>query len=266
IWSYGPYDPSPVTAGSQPDWYMGWLEGAIRILPGWLEFEAFGMTFSMNIFIGGVVLPGIVTGAAIAYPFLESWVTGDKREHHLLDRPRNAPTRTGLGAMAISFYVLLWSGGGNDIIATQFGASINDITNALRVMVIAVPPIVFVITKRICLGLQRRDREIALHGSESGRIVRLPHGEFLEVHQPVADTKRWILVQHDTHRPLPLPEPMDERGVRSPGYRSQKLRARLSNFWFQDRIEGVTPAELAAEHSAHAVDGAEEKRAISQGH
>ena len=268
IWAYGPYDPSPVTAGSQPDWYMGWLEGAVRLLPGWLEFQVFGWTFSMNIAIGGLILPGIVTGLAVAYPFLEAWVTGDKREHHLLDRPRNAPTRTGLGVMSITFYVLLLAGGGNDIIATRFGMSINDITNVLRVLVFVGPPIAYIVTKRICLGLQRRDRESVLHGRESGRIVRLPHGEFVEVHEPLSPTERWVLVQHDAHRPLALPEASDERGVRAPNTAIAKVRARLSKFWFEDRIEPVTPAELAAAHSHgehDSVAGADEHRSIEDG-
>ncbi|MGL4172851.1 MAG: cytochrome bc1 complex cytochrome b subunit [Actinomycetota bacterium] len=255
IWAYGPYEPSQVTAGSQPDWYMGWLEGAIRLLPGWLEFEAFGWTFSLNIAIGGLVIPGIVTVLALAYPFLEAWVTGDKREHHLLDRPRNAPTRTALGAMAIAFYVLMWAGGGNDLIAIVFGLSINDMTNVLRIAVFAIPPLVFVITKRICLGLQRRDRERALHGTETGRIVRKPDGEFIEVHQPLTPDERWLLVQHDTHLPLPAPAETDAYGVRSPGYQRERLRAKLSSFWFEDRIEPVTPSELAAlAHEGHASD------------
>ena len=269
IWSYGPYDPSPVTAGSQPDWYMGWLEGAIRMLPGFLEFQLFGWTFSMNIAIGGLILPGIVTGLAVAYPFLEAWVTGDKREHHLLDRPRNAATRTGLGVMAITFYLLLMAGGGNDIIATRFNLSINDITNTLRVLVFVVPPLTFVVTKRICLGLQRRDREMVLHGRESGRIVRLPHGEFIEVHEPMSATDQWLLVQHDVHRPLPLPQGSDERGVRAPRAALARVRANLSSFWFEDRIEPVTPAELAAAH-AHgdhdALEGADEQRSITAVH
>ena len=266
IWAYGPYDPSPVTAGSQPDWYMGWLEGAIRLLPGWLEFQALGWTFSFNIAIGGLILPGIVTTAAIAYPFIEAWVTGDKREHHLLDRPRNAPTRTGLGVMSIAFYLLLMAGGGNDIIATQLALSINSITNSLRVLVIVIPPIAFVVTKRICLGLQRRDREMVLHGRESGRIVRLPHGEFVEVHEPLSPSERWILVQHDVHRPLALPVREDERGVRAPGSRLARVRTKMSSFWFEDRIEPVTPAELAAAHSHGEhdhVQGSDEQRSIT---
>src|SRR5919199_5878751 len=197
IWMYGSYDPSPVTAGAQPHWYMGWLHGGVRITPGFFEFTLLGFTFSFNILIPALIVPGLVTMPMILYPWIEQWATGDRREHHLLDRPRNAPTRTGLGAMAIAFYVLLWSGGGNDLIATHFRTSINDITNFLRIAVIVVPPIVFVITKRVCLGLQRRDRDLVLHGLESGRIVRLPHGEFIEVHEPLSPQDAWMLVQHD---------------------------------------------------------------------
>jgi ubiquinol-cytochrome c reductase cytochrome b subunit len=105
------------------------------------------------------------------------------------------------------------------------------------------------VTKRICLGLQRRDRDLVLHGVESGRIVRLPHGEFIEVHEPLSPQDAWMLVQHDAHRPLSLPEAQDGNGVRRPGSTLAKVRTRLSNFWFQDRVEPVTPAELAAAHA-----------------
>src|SRR3954471_6317332 len=164
IWMYGPYDPSPVTAGSQPDWYMGFTEGALRLMPGWPEFHLFGYTLSLNVFIPGVILLGALFTIAGAYPFIEAWVTKDKREHHILDRPRNAPTRTGLGVMAISFYLVLFLAGGNDLIATHFHLSINDITNTFQVLLFVIPPAAFVITKRVCLGLQRRDRDLVLHG------------------------------------------------------------------------------------------------------
>ena len=95
IWAYGPYDPSPVTAGAQPDWYMGFADGALRLLPGWLEFSVFGYTLSLNIVLGALVLLPLVYTVLGIYPFVERWVTGDKREHHLLDRPRNNPIRTG---------------------------------------------------------------------------------------------------------------------------------------------------------------------------
>ena len=91
IWGYGPYDPSPVTAGSQPDWYMGFADGALRLLPGWLEFTFFGYTLSLNIALGALVLLPLVYTVLGIYPFVERWVTGDQREHHLLDRPAQQP-------------------------------------------------------------------------------------------------------------------------------------------------------------------------------
>src|SRR4029453_7629061 len=149
IWAYGSYDPSPVTAGSQPDWYMGFMDGAVRLTPGLFELHFLGYTMSLNILIPALIIPGIITNLTIAYPFIEAWATGDKRAHHLLDRPRNAPTRTGLGVMAITFSLMLFLAGGNDIIATHLGMSINDITWTLRISLIALPPIAYLITKRV---------------------------------------------------------------------------------------------------------------------
>ncbi|MFL6099701.1 MAG: cytochrome bc complex cytochrome b subunit [Actinomycetales bacterium] len=270
IWMYGPYDPSPVTAGSQPDWYMGFTEGALRLMPGWPEFHLFGYTLSLNVFIPGVILLGALFTIAGAYPFIESWVTKDKREHHLLDRPRNAPTRTGLGIMAISFYLVLFLAGGNDLIATHFRLSINDITNTFQVLLFVIPPVAFVITKRVCLGLQRRDRDLVLHGRESGRIVRLPHGEFIEVHEPLEEHEAWRLVSYEALPPAELPQDEDENGVRRKGARKERLRARLSRFYFDDRIEPVTPAELAAaQHHGHGpgeIGSGDHEAAITTGH
>ncbi|MFM8897153.1 MAG: cytochrome bc complex cytochrome b subunit, partial [Actinomycetales bacterium] len=127
IWIFGPYTPDQVTAGTQPDWYIGWLDGALRLMPNW-ESVLLGFTISWNVFIPSVVIPGILFTGMALYPFIEAWATGDKREHNLLDRPRNAPVRTGIGVMAIVFYGILWIGGGNDIIAGAFNLSINAIS------------------------------------------------------------------------------------------------------------------------------------------
>jgi ubiquinol-cytochrome c reductase cytochrome b subunit len=251
IWMYGSYDPSPVTAGSQPDWYMGWLDGAVRITPGFFEFTLLGFTWSFNIIIPALIIPGLVTIPMILYPWIEQWATGDRREHHLLDRPRNAPVRTGLGVMAITFYVLLLVSGGNDIIASQLHLSINDITNSLRLLVFVLPPIAFWITKRICMGLQRKDREKVLHGRETGTIYRTETGEYFEVHAPLDEYSRWTLVQHEAPAPLQLPPAYDENGVRRPGVRFDGARRRLSRFFFEDRVEPVTPAELEEAHEEH---------------
>ena len=252
IWLYGSYDPSPIGAGAQPDFYMGFLDGAVRLMPGFTEITAFGYTLSLNIAIAALVMPGIITTAAIAYPAIEAWATGDKREHHLLDRPRNVPTRTGLGMMALTFYVLLWISGGNDIIATHLHASINDITYSLRALVFILPPLVYVITKRICLGLQRKDREKVLHGRETGRVFRTEDGEVFELHAPLSAEDRWLLVQFENNYPVELEPATDASGVRRPHGLLDGMRQKLSRFYFEDRVEPVTPAELvAAQHHGH---------------
>ncbi len=258
IWAYGPYDPSPVTAGSQPDWYMGFADGALRLLPGWLEFETFGFTWSLNVAIGALLLIPVMYTLMALYPFLERWVTGDQREHHLLDRPRNAPTRTGLGVAALVFYGILMFAAGNDIMAIKLGLSINDITHLFRTLIFVGPPIAFWVTKRICLSLQRRDRDMVLHGRETGHIIRTADGQFFERHEPLDPFTRWELVQHEQFQPLQLGPATDDHGVASPNARTDRLRARLSSFYFSDRVEPVTPAELeAAHHDGHRAEAIE---------
>ncbi len=249
IWAYGPYDPSPITAGSQPDWYMGFADGALRLLPGFLEFVAFGRTWSFNVFIGAILLIPALYTISGAYPFLEAWVTGDKREHHLLDRPRNAPVRTGLGMMAISFYLILFFASGNDIMAIKLHLSINDLTRLFQIGIFVVPPLTFWVTKRICLSLQRHDRDKVLHGRESGSVIRTAEGRFFERHEPLDEFERWNLVQHGSESPLELGSGVDENGVAAKHARATKIRARLSHFYFKDRVDPVTPAELAAAHA-----------------
>ncbi len=252
IWIFGPYMPDQVSAGTQPDWYIGWLDGALRLMPNWESVIA-GFTISWNVLIPSVIIPGILFTALAFYPFLEAWATGDKREHNLLERPRNAPVRTSIGVVAIVFYGILWIGGGNDIIATTFDLSFNALAWTLRVMLIAAPPIAFVVTKRICLGLQRKDREKLLHGYESGRVLRLPHGEFIEVHQPLNYKELAVISAKEDLPVLPAPVKTDSDGVRNPHYRVDQLRHKVSSFFLRDNIERPTDAEIEAgqAHAAH---------------
>ena len=226
IWLYGPYNPGQVSAGSQPDWYMGWLDGLVRMAPP-LESYIFGYTISWNILIPGLIIPGILFTGMALYPFIESWITGDKREHHLLDRPRNVPNRTALGAMSLTFMLVALINGGNDIIATTFSMSINQVMWMSRIGIFILPPLAFVITKRICLSLQRADRELVLHGRETGRLLMLPHGEFVEVHEPISPELAWKLTAHEQAPALAL-EDVDSRGVRRAGALKNKLRKRIS--------------------------------------
>ncbi|WP_054953514.1 cytochrome bc1 complex cytochrome b subunit [Flaviflexus massiliensis] len=264
VWSYGGYDPSPVSAGAQPDWYMLFLEGALRLMPGW-EFEWLGFTFSMNILIPGVVIPGILFTVLAIYPFLEAWVTGDKREHHILDRPRNVPVRTAIGSIIIVEFFILVLAGSNDILATHFEMSLNGITWFLRILFLIAPFITFWIVKRICLSLQRRDRELAMHGRATGRVVQTADGAFHSVHRPLDDYELWTLVQHDLHRPLEIGSANDADGHPRPEHKKLKRRSAVSRFFFEDRVEPVTRSELAAaQASHHQLDHTSQSTSIAQ--
>jgi ubiquinol-cytochrome c reductase cytochrome b subunit len=192
-----------------------------------IETVTFGYTISWNILIPGLILPGIMFTALALYPFIESWATGDKREHHLLDRPRNAPTRTAIGAMALTFTLVSLINGGNDIIATTFDLTINQMMWFSRIGIIVLPPLAYIINKRLCLSLQRADRDLVLHGRETGRLVRMPNGEFTEIHEPISPEKAWLLTSHEQLAPLELPE-YDGAGVRRPAAIKNKIRNRIS--------------------------------------
>jgi ubiquinol-cytochrome c reductase cytochrome b subunit len=155
IWIYGPFDPAQVSAASQPDWYMGWLDGALRIMPGW-ELRAGGFEVP-NPFFPGVLLAGLTFALLYAWPFLEARVTGDYDEHHLLDRPRQRPVRTALGAATITFYVICFLGGAADVLAATFGLSVNAILWSFRVLALALPPVVGWVAYQLCRELSARD-------------------------------------------------------------------------------------------------------------
>jgi ubiquinol-cytochrome c reductase cytochrome b subunit len=194
VWMYGPYDASQVTAGSQPDWYIGFLDGSTRLMPNW-ETVIGGYTLSWNVLVPTVVMPGIIFTLMAIYPWLEARATGDRAYHNLLDRPRDKPVRTAIGTMSLTFYIILLIAGGNDVIASIFRLDINQVSWALRIALIVLPPIVYVITKRACLSLQRSDEELLHHGIESGTIRRLPSGEFVEETVPLPSTYRIALTR-----------------------------------------------------------------------
>lgn len=269
VWSYGPYNPSEVTAGSQPDWYMGFSEGLVRIMPNW-ESTFLGHTWSWNVFIPGVGGLGLLFTALALWPFAERWITGDQREHHLLERPRNAPTRTGLGVAGITFYGVAWAAGGNDIIATQFHLSINALTHIFRVGIFLFPVIAFIITRRICIGLQRADQNKILHGYETGVIERSPDGSYAERHAPLPVTEQYRLTAHDRLPALEAPAETDENGVALPHGRAAKLRHKARAFYYKGAVDKPTLAEVehAEEHLAeiegHPVHLGEDFQGVSE--
>lgn len=268
VWIYGPYNPVAISSGSQPDFYMGMLEGSLRIMPPW-QWVVFGHTFAFNVFVPALLPLGIVFTGAAVWPFLERWITGDKREHHVNDRPRNAPTRTALGMAMVAFYGVLWLEGSNDVLAQHFNVSLYLITQIAQVAVFVVPIAAYIITKRICLGLQHKDRHLLEHGVETGIIRQLPNGEFIEETRPLNEEE---LARLGAPERLALtPGGTGEDEVPPPDLRKSmgRLRFRLSKIL----AESVPPA--ANDHGANgdgdgehkAVTGADhEHAAIGSGH
>ncbi|MEO6881575.1 MAG: cytochrome bc complex cytochrome b subunit [Mycobacteriaceae bacterium] len=239
IWTLGPYNPSQISNGSQPDWYMGFTDGLARLWPAWEMY--FGNYMIPAVFPVAVIL-GLVFGVLIGYPFIEAFLTKDTVAHNLLQRPRDVPVRTSLGAMAITFYVLLTIASSDDLIAYHFDLSLNALVWTGRVLVLVGPAIAYVVAYRFCLALQRSDREVLEHGVETGIIKRLPHGEFLEVHQPLGGVDEHGHAIPLTYQGGVVPKKMNQLGSAGAPGRGSLLKP--------DPQE-ETDAIMAAEHAEH---------------
>ena len=192
VWAYGPFSTGNAFAGSQPDWYMGFLDGALRLVPPGWEVGWLGRTWTLAVLVP-IGLIGLFFVLVTTYPFLEAWITGDRGEHHLLDRPRDTPTRTGVGVAGAVFYGALWLAGSADLIATQFRVSFAGVIWLLRGVVLIGPLIGYLLTRQVCHALRASDREQLRHGVESGRILRLPDGGYVEPHAQLSTYRRYAL-------------------------------------------------------------------------
>ncbi|WP_426707275.1 cytochrome bc complex cytochrome b subunit [Corynebacterium auriscanis] len=239
IWNLGPYNPSQVSAGSQPDIYMLWTDGAARVMPAW---ELYLGNYTIPAVFWVALLLGILVALLFTYPWIEQKLTGDTAHHNLLQRPRDVPVRTGLGVMAIVFYVILTISGGNDLVAYHFDISLNAMTWLGRIGLVLAPPIAYFVTYRLCIALQRSDRDVLEHGIETGTIRQLPSGGFIEVHQPLGPV--------DEHgHPIPLeyqgayvPHQMNELGAAGlPGRGS----------WFSPDSQDIADRAAEVEHRNH---------------
>ncbi|MCG7595807.1 cytochrome bc complex cytochrome b subunit [Mycobacterium sp. PSTR-4-N] len=242
IWVLGPYKPSQVSAGSQPDFYMMWTDGLIRLWPAW-EFYPFGHTIPQGVWVA--LGMGVVFMLLIAYPFLEKKFSGDDAHHNLLQRPRDAPTRTAIGAAAISLYIVLTFACMNDIIALKFHISLNATTWIGRIGMVVLPAIVYYIAYRWAVALQRSDREVLEHGIETGIIKRLPHGAYIELHQPLGPVDEHGHAIPLEYQGAALPKRMNKLGsAGAPG---------TGGFLSADPVsehQALTEAAHAAEHRA----------------
>jgi ubiquinol-cytochrome c reductase cytochrome b subunit len=249
IWQYGPYTPVAISSASQPDWYMGILEGALRMMPAW-EINFLGHTVSFSVLIPFALPIALVFVGAMFWPFFEQWATGDKSWHNTLDRPRNAPIRTATGMATIVFYGVLWLEGANDVLADKLQIPLYTITWISRIAVFAGPAAAFYVTRRICIALQRKDAADLAHGFETGIIRQLPNGEYIEVHQPVSEEARAVM---EDKKPLPSIEPqaVDVNGVPAPRGRGAMGRARaMANRAFTETVDLQLEADGHDEHPA----------------
>ncbi|MFJ6076556.1 cytochrome bc complex cytochrome b subunit [Streptomyces sp. NPDC093065] len=239
VWAYGPFRPDQVSAGSQPDWYMGVADGFLRVMPGW-EISFLGHTLALDNFLP--LLVGVLLFLAMGgYPFLEAWVTDDDRDQHLLDRPRNRPVRTALGVAWLSVYLVALIGASNDLIATHLHVSVNAVTWTVRISLFVMPVLAFVVTKRLALGLQRRDRDTVLHGRETGVVKRLEHGDYVEVHEPLSQARLYALTAHEQYRPLTAGAAREGESATAGSLR--RLRARLSRGFYGPATQIPKPTE-----------------------
>jgi ubiquinol-cytochrome c reductase cytochrome b subunit len=226
IWIYGPYNPSGISAGSQPDFYMGFLEGALRMWPSW-RWNMLGHTWAFDTFLPALLPLGIVITGLAVWPFVEQWITGDRREHHVNDRPRNAPTRTAIGMAGVTFYGILWLEGANDVIANWLSISLYVTTEIARYAIFIGPVVAYFVTKRICLGLQRKDVHMLEHGVETGIIRQLPSGEYIEETRPASGNLRAVLESRNEMPRVPAIERADgDEGPPPPSARSGMGRLR----------------------------------------
>jgi ubiquinol-cytochrome c reductase cytochrome b subunit len=185
VWLFGPYQPVSISAGSVPDWYMGFLDGALRIMPAW-ELTFGGHPLSPDVLIPAVIVPGLFFTVVAAYPLLDGWIAGGRPPRGLLPpRPADPANRNAVGVAGITLYGLLWAAAGNDEIAYHLQVSLYTVTWVFRVLVPTGPVLAFALTRTICHAVAARRRDEAEYGIETGRIVMTPEGGFTEIREKV---------------------------------------------------------------------------------
>ncbi|MCF6524533.1 cytochrome b N-terminal domain-containing protein [Streptomyces sp. JJ36] len=236
IWNYGPYRPNKASIDVQPDWYVGFIEGALRLMPQ-AETNLWGHTVPWDVFIPGVLIPVLLFAVLYAYPLFERWVDGGGREYHLCDRPRNQPVRTGLGVAGVVFYAVLLLAGAQDVVAYVFTLHMEALTWGFRSGLILFPVVAFWLTRRVCLGLQAQDRARLRRGDETDVVRRTAGGGYALQHNPLPEEQERLVLARDLPRPLTL-------GGHMPVKRREKVRRALHRWYFRDRVPlPVTPEE-----------------------
>ena len=202
IWQFGQYEASRISYAVQPDMYMAFLDGALRIFPSW-EFTAWGHTWPLEVFIPAVLFPGILFNIAYAWPLIERKITGDDLIHNLLDRPRDRPKRTAFGAAVLVLVAMLFIASATDVIAKFFDISLNTVLWAMRILTIVTPIIAYPITYKICKELQGVKR--AGKRKTPNVVSRSDEGEYIAIPTPTYSDD----VEHG-HGAIPVPTFIEE--------------------------------------------------------
>ena len=184
VWLVGPYQPGSISSGSAPDWYMGFLDGALRIMPAW-ELTVAGHPLALGVLIPGLLVPALFFTCLALYPMADRRITGGRPPRGLLPpTPADLANRTAAGVAGVTFYGLLWAAAANDQIAYHLHLDLYLVTWVFRVLVLAGPALAFGLTRVICHALASRRRDEERHGRETGRIVMNPHGGYDEIREP----------------------------------------------------------------------------------
>jgi ubiquinol-cytochrome c reductase cytochrome b subunit len=179
IWQFGSYDASKISYAVQPDWYMGWLDGALRIMPSW-ELTAFGHTVPFEVFLPAVVFPGLIFTICMLWPSIERRVTGDDELHNLLDRPRDRPKRTAAGVAMFALLFTLFGASSTDVLANYFHVSLNVVLWFFRIATIVIPIIAGLVAYQLCRemqgvhGIGKRKRAVIVERSAQGEYRTVP--------------------------------------------------------------------------------------------
>jgi ubiquinol-cytochrome c reductase cytochrome b subunit len=246
IWLFGPYKPINVSSASQPDWYFGFLEGTLRLMPGVISNTG-GYIWAWDVFIPAVLVPGLFFVLMFAYPFFEQWVTGDRRPHQVLDRPRNAPTRTALGVAIVTSGVVIELAGADDVIAQHLNMNVEGVVWGLRIGFFVLPVALFVFTRRACVAMQRADQRKLRAGVPFGLVSQPsdgttaepepePETSYTTVNRPLSEEERARL---SARRPDELIAPVPRHLVPLPTPRraAAQLRARLNHYYLFPKLE-----------------------------
>ncbi len=214
IWQFGQYEPYQISYAVQPDWYMGWLDGALRIMPSW-EWVGWGHTLPLEVFLPAVIFPGLIFNIFIVWPFLETHFTKDVAYHNLLDRPRDRPKRTAAGVSMLTLLFMVFFASSTDVMANFFEVPLNAVLWFFRVAVIVAPIIGYFVAYKICQemraaeGIGKRKRAQIVTRSATGEYSTHPAGD-----RPGDGVEELDAIPVPTHIDLVPPELATEAGVR----------------------------------------------------